>query len=120
MSTQPIGRRVEQRVRDLLIVDRFEHPEAADIRLVERVVIRIVARHDPPDDFPAGARQKKRGIAVLDKTDVSRRLRNSFRSIRSGGTQAGSFCIDPPGKFDEGVAFRARTTWVISILGTEC
>ena len=50
-----------------LIVDRLEHPEATAIRLVERVVARIVARHDPADDFAARARQKKRGIAMLIK-----------------------------------------------------
>ncbi len=80
-----------KRVRDLLIVDRLEHAEASDIRLMERVVARIVARHDPPDDFAARAGQEKRGIAVLGKMDVSRDRGTAFRSTSSGGTQAGSF-----------------------------
>ena len=105
---EPIGGRVEQRVRDLLIVDRLEHPEAADIRLVERVVLRVVARHDPPDDFAAGPRQKKRGIAVLVKRmlfaieelfPLEQQRRHPRRIVR----------IDPPREFDEGVAFRARS-----------
>ena len=49
--TEPIASRVEERVRDPLIVNRLEQPEAAHIRLVERVVLRIVARHDSPNDF---------------------------------------------------------------------
>ena len=34
---------------------------------MERVVIGIVARHDPADDFTAGSSEKERRVAVLIK-----------------------------------------------------
>ena len=34
---------------------------------MQGVVIRIVARHDPTDNFAARSRQKERGISMFEK-----------------------------------------------------
>ena len=106
-AAEPIRRRGKQRIGHRLVVNRFEKTEAPNIRLMERVVLRIVARHDSADDFAAGARQKKRGIAVLIKRVFPAEI--LLRSSKSGGTHAGSFVINSPGNLDEGVALRTRS-----------
>ena len=46
-------------------------PKQPTFDLMERVIVRIVARHDSSDDFLPRAREKQRGVAVLEKRDVS-------------------------------------------------
>ena len=106
--TKPPGRRLEKGIRNLLIVDRLEHPEATDVGLMERVVLWIIARHDPPDDFTATPRQKKGGIAVLVKRMFLpiKELLPLNQERRDPGRVTG---IDSPWEFDEGVAFGTRT-----------
>ena len=93
ISSRPFARshwpRPEQRRRDRAIVDAFEKPKAADVRLMKRIIVRIIARHDSADDFSLPPREEKRRVAMLKK-GMFFRSRNSFRSSRSGGTQAGS------------------------------
>jgi hypothetical protein len=75
---------------------------------MERVILWIVARHDPSNDFAAGTGEKKRGITVLIKRmffaikkflPLEQERRHPHRIVR----------IDPPGKFYEGITFRGRT-----------
>ena len=49
------------------IVHALEESEAADVRFVKGIIVWIVARHDSADDFPVRAREKKCGVAVLEK-----------------------------------------------------
>src|ERR1043166_3761033 len=73
---------------------------------MERVVIRIVARHDSPYDFAARASEKKRGIAVFVKRvlptkklfALDQERRHPRRIVR----------IDSPWKLDERIAFGTR------------
>jgi len=72
---------------------------------MERVVIGIIARHDPADDFTAGPSQKEGRVAVLIKRvfpaeklfalDYERRHPGRIVSVNS------------PGKLDECVPVRA-------------
>src|SRR5437588_1735994 len=54
----PVRGGIEQGPRNIDIVDRFKQTKAANIRLVKRVIVRIVARHDSADDFVASLSQK--------------------------------------------------------------
>src|SRR5688572_22588078 len=67
LPAEPVRRSVEQRTRNRLVVDRFEHSEATDIGLMERVIPRIVAGHDPADDLAVPPRQEKRRVAMFVK-----------------------------------------------------
>ena len=75
---------------------------------MKRVVIRVVARHDPPNDFTAGSGKKKRRIPMLVKR-VLPAIQELFPLEQQRGHPGGIMLIDPPREFDKGVAFRART-----------
>ena len=54
--SQPIGRSLKERGGDVAIVNALEEAKTADIRLMERIVVRIIARHDSPNNLaPATA-----------------------------------------------------------------
>ena len=70
------------------------------------IIVWIVARHDSPDDFPARAREKKRGVAVLEKGMFL--LVEKFLSFEEEWRHPGGIAlVDPPREFDEGVPLRA-------------
>ena len=98
---KPISRRVEKRGRNRGIVDALKQTETANVCSMERVVVRVVARHDPPNGFAAGAREKERRVAVLEKRvpgtidkllSLEQKRRNPGRIV----------FINLPRKFNEG------------------
>src|SRR5438105_1001567 len=105
---QPVSRGFKQRRRHVTIVDALEEAEAADVALMERIVIGIVTRHHAANDLAVPPRQKKRGIAMFVKwmpLAVEKRL--SFKD--QGRHPSRIVFIDPPWKFDKSVTFAART-----------
>src|SRR5947207_9468085 len=105
---QPSGRRVKERGRDFLIVDRLEHPETADIGLMQGVVIRIVARQDAPHDFAAAASQEKFSFPMLEKRMLL--LIEKFFSLEQERRDPGRIVrINTPRELDESVAVRSRS-----------
>ena len=71
------------------------------------IVVRIVARHDPPDDVAAATREKQRRVAVLvermllaieELLPLDDQRRHPRRIVG----------VDLPREFDERVAFRCR------------
>ena len=48
----------EERRGYIAIVDALEQTEATDIRLMQRVVVRVVARHDSANDLAVFPSQK--------------------------------------------------------------
>ena len=62
-STQPLARRRKERSCDIAIVDALEQTEAANVRLMKRIVIRIIARHDSPNNFAAADRARNRAAS---------------------------------------------------------
>ncbi len=86
---------------------------------MERVIARIVARHDPPDDFAARAGEEKCGIAVLvewmflaieELFPLDQQRRDPNRVVR----------VNPPRKFDKRVQVGARTNWFDFDLSHDC
>src|SRR5437762_9861831 len=80
---------------------------SSDVCSSDLVVVRIVARHDPPHDFVAGASDKKRGVAMLVERmffpveeffAFDQERRHPRRIVR----------VNPPGKLEEGVPFLPR------------
>ena len=72
------------------------------------VIVWIVARHDPADDFAARAREKKRGIAVLEKgmfLSIEKLLPFEEERRHPGGIAL----VDPPREFDESIPLRLRS-----------
>ena len=67
LLAKPLCRGVEKRRRHCAVINAFEKAEATGVRLVKRIVVRIIARHDSPDDFSIAPSQEKRGVAVLEK-----------------------------------------------------
>ena len=59
-----MGHGFKERSGYIVIVDRFEQAKAADVRLVQRIVVRIVTGHDAADDFVVSPRQKQGSVAV--------------------------------------------------------
>ena len=105
-GSKPRRRRVEQRRRHRRIVDRFEQTETSDVGSMECVVVRIVARHDSPHDFAAGAREKQRSVAVLvERVFAAEKLFALDQEWRHPGRIV---LVNSPGKLDEGVTFSAR------------
>src|SRR5207245_11559674 len=53
--------------RTIDMVGRLKQTKAADVRVMERVVVWIVARHDAADDFAISLSEEERGVTVLVK-----------------------------------------------------
>ncbi len=73
---------------------------------MDRVVVRIVTRHDPADNFSSSPGDEKRGVAVLEK-GMFRPVEKRFSLEKQWRNPGGIVLIDFPRKFDEGVAFCA-------------
>ena len=95
-------------VRDLLVVNRLEHAEETDVRLVERVVLRIVAGHNAPNDFATGTREEKCRIPVFVK-GMFLSIEKLFSLQQQRGDPHGVVLINPPGKFDEAIPLCRRS-----------
>jgi hypothetical protein len=72
------------------------------------IIVWIVARHDSTDDFPARAREKKRGRTVLEKGMFL--LVEKFLPFEEERRHPGGIAlVDPPREFDESVPLRLRS-----------
>src|SRR5436189_2361409 len=58
---------LEQRIGDLLVVDRLEEPEQAPLVVLDLVQAMVDVRRDPPDDLPVALRKKVLGLSVLEE-----------------------------------------------------
>ena len=55
---QPTGCSLEERAGDVAIVDALEEAKTADVCLMQRIVVRIIARHDAANDFTVSPGEK--------------------------------------------------------------
>ena len=102
---EPVGCGFEERGRHCGVVHTVEKPEAARVAAMVGVIVWIVARHDPPDDFTVGAGEKKRGRAVFEKGMFL--LIEKFLSFEQKRRHPGGIVlIDFPREFDERVPLR--------------
>ena len=89
------------------IIDALKHAETANIRSVQRIVIRIITGHDAPNDVLVSPGQKKRGIAVsvewmplaIEECFALDDQRRNPRSVLK---------INLPRKFDEDIVLTPR------------
>ena len=102
---KPVGCGFEERGRHYGVVHTVEKPEAAHVAVMIGVIVWIVASHDPPDDFPIGAGEKKRGRAVFEKGMFL--LIEKFLSFEQKRRHPGGIVlVNPPREFDERVLLR--------------
>src|SRR5205814_3255102 len=106
-SAHPGCRGVEKRRRNIDIVDRFKQTETADVRLVKRDVIGIVACHDAPYDFAIASGEKKCGIPVFIKR-MPLAIEECLAFDDERRHPGGIAFVNAPRKLDERSAFLAR------------
>src|SRR5207244_2715116 len=109
-SAHPGCRGVEKRRRNIDIVDRFKQTETADVRLVKRVVIWIVACHDAPYDFAIASGEKKCGIPVFIKR-MPLAIEECLALDDQRRHPGGIIFVDAPWKLNERIAFPARANF---------
>ena len=106
-SAHPLARRRKERSCDIAIVDALEQTEAANVRLMKRIIIRIIARHDSPNDFAVSPGQEQGGVAVFVKR-VSLAIEECFALENQRRHPGGIISVNPPRKLDKGIAIPAR------------
>ena len=74
---------------------------------MESVVVRIVAGHDPADDFVSAPREKKGGGAMF-KERMLLRIKEAFALDDQRWHPRGIAFVESPLAFDERVALRTR------------
>ena len=73
---------------------------------MERIIVRIVARHDAANDLAVSFGQKKRGVAVLVKR-VLVAIEKSFSFDNERRHPGRIVSVNPPRKFDEFILLSA-------------
>ena len=73
---------------------------------MHRVVVRIVARHDPADDFSSAPGEKQSGVAMQIKR-VALPIDETFALDDKRRDPSRIIFVNPPREFDKRVAFPA-------------
>ena len=106
---KPTRRAFEECEGDVAIVYALKQTETTDIRLMQCIIIRIVARHDSANDLaPATAgREKQRGITVpVERMPFTIQKRSAFNYQRRH--PGWIICVNTPWKLDERVTLATR------------
>ena len=109
--TKPARGGLEKRRGHIAIVDRLKESKATEIGLLKFVVARIIAGHDPTDDFSpatAGPGQEQSRIAVLIEW-VLAAVEKLLSLDHQRRHPRGVVPIDAPGEFDKRIAIARRT-----------
>ena len=88
-------------------MDALEQPETAYVRLMKRVIIRVIARHDSPNNFAVSPGQEQGSVAVFVKRMLLS-IEECFALENQRRHPGGILSVNPPRKLDKGITIFAR------------
>ena len=93
-----------------MVLDTLKKAKAADVGLMERVVIRIVTRHDSAGDLAVLPGDKQCGVTVLVE-GMPFPIEECFALENKRRHPGGIVSVNAPREFDECVTLFASVDW---------